>query len=1150
MDVAHRNGLSLKTLFPNLSSRIKNLFPSTFSQGIETPLSGIPPEASFLLPGLILDQIPQKTLWILAANMDRARNLYHDINSFNSLFPDAPKGLLLPEEEILPYEEESPPDLLRAERISVLSELSRRQVSFVVSTFPAIARKTLPKRLLSGGLSEITQGSIVDRRELIETLIALGFFRVPQVTAPGEFSVRGAIFDLYTPSRPEPVRLEFTDDELTSMRGFDPNTQRSMGSIGKLDLAPSHEWLQPIDQSPFSAELRDFLSAHQATPLTPGIERYIGQFYDDIASPIDYTPDPVLFIEDPHALEIRINDWKERVFESYASIPTEDRMFLPPPDKAFLPFAKEGESPFSFGGNYSRILLSVFRDDPDAPDLFSSPEKLINRNESWIPRLRDLASRIRVITFFGSRGQRDRFQEILENQAIPFTPISELQENTSSPGGTIETILGDIGEGIFIAPDNTLMVSDTFLFRKKYDRTRETRFRTAAASFRRDQIRLAEGEPVVHLQQGIGIYRGLREIEVGTIPGEFLIVEYRDGDKLYVPVDQVDLLKPWRGPEGSPPKLDRLGGHSWQKTRSRVRKEIEKISQKLIDLYAKRKALPGFPFSQDSVMVSEFENSFPHDLTPDQEEAIRDIREDMESPTPMDRLILGEVGFGKTEVAMRAAFKAVADGKQVAVLVPTTLLCLQHFETFKERFSGFPVRVEQISRILSPKEQKLLRQDLAEGKIDIIIGTSALLGAQNIFRDLGLLIIDEEQRFGVGHKEKLKNKYPTVDVLTLSATPIPRTLQMSLSGLRGISFIMTPPPGRKPIKTAILPFDRHRIREAIDRELARDGQVFFIHNRVSSISRMAHYISSLFPGVPVGTAHGQMESHLMETIMDRFISGHYRILVSTAIVESGLDIPQANTIIINRSDLFGIAELYQLRGRVGRSGTQSYCYFLVSGEGGLTELAKKRLKTLQDNTELGSGYQIAMRDLEIRGAGSLLGHQQTGHISMVGLDLYMEMVEEAIQTRVEPVAIPIVRETPKIDLGREARLPEDYVVHPGLRIDFYRRLAHSFKDLEIEQIESELKDRFGPLPRSARALILGAKIRVMTTRMGFSEVRLKDREIFLKPSPENALSPGNAGKIAQAFPDRVTFHRDGAFTLSGPALGFPDDLARLEELLS
>ena len=1150
MDTAHRNGLSLKTLFPSLSHRIKQLLPPTLTHGDEISLTGIPPEASFLLPGLILEQIPNRTLWILTANMERARSLYNDINSFNALFREAPDGLLLPEEEILPYEEESPPDLLRAERISVLSELSRRPVPFVVSTFPAIARKTLPKRLLSGGLSEITLGSLVDRQELIKSLVALGFFRVPQVTAPGEFSVRGAILDLYTPSRPEPVRLEFTDDELTSMKGFDPNTQRSMGSIDKLDLAPSHEWLPPIDRSHFSEELKEFLSVHQATPLAPGIERYIGQFYDDITSPLDYTPDPVLFIEDPHALEIRINDWKERICEAYESIPLEDRALLPSPEKAFIPFGAKGKTPFSFGSDHSRILLSVFRDDPDATDLFSPPEKLIDRNESWILRLRELSSQMRVITFFGSRGQRDRFQEILENQTIPFTPLSDLQEDTSPSVGSIQTILGDIGEGIYIAPDNTLLVSDTFLFRKKYDRTRETRFRTAAAAFRRDQIRLAEGEPVVHLQQGIGIYRGLREIEVGNIPGEFLIVEYRDGDKLYVPVDQVDLLKPWRGPEGSPPKLDRLGGHSWQKTRSRVRKEIEKISQELIDLYAKRKALPGFPFSQDSIMISEFENAFPHDLTPDQEEATRDIREDMESPTPMDRLVLGEVGFGKTEVAMRAAFKAVADGKQVAVLVPTTLLCLQHFETFKERFSGFPVRVEQISRILTAKEQKLLRQDLSEGKVDIIIGTSALLGAQNIFRDLGLLIIDEEQRFGVGHKEKLKNKYPTVDVLTLSATPIPRTLQMSLSGLRGISFIMTPPPGRKPIKTAILPFDRHRIREAIDRELARDGQVFFIHNRVSSISRMAHYISSLFPGVPVGVAHGQMDSQLMETIMDRFISGHYRILVSTAIVESGLDIPQANTIIINRSDLFGIAELYQLRGRVGRSGTQAYCYFLVAGEGGLTELAKKRLKTLQDNTELGSGYQIAMRDLEIRGAGSLLGHQQTGHISMVGLDLYMEMVEEAIQTRVEPVAIPVVRETPRIDLGREARLPEDYVVHPGLRIDFYRRLAHSFKDLEIEQIESELRDRFGPLPRPARALILGAKIRVMTTRMRISEVRLKDREIFLKPSAEKPLSPRNAGKIAQAFPDRITFHRDGSFTLSGPASGFPDDLARLEELLA
>ncbi len=1115
--------------------------------GKEILISGIPTEASFLMAGIIRDQIPGRTLWILTANMDRARTLYNEIQSFNAILPDSPDGLLFPEEETLPYEEESPPDLIRAERISALTTLARTRVPFVVTTYPAISRKTLPKRLLSEGISTIATGLVIDRHDLLETLMNLGFFRVPQVTAPGEFSVRGAILDLYTPARPEPVRLEFTDDELTSMKAFDPNTQRSMGPLQSLDLAPGHEWLPPVHRDHLSGLLKDFLSDHQATPLSPGIERHIALFYDDAMSPIDYTADPVLFIEDQNTLQSRISDWQNRIFEAYNQLEEEERVFLPPPDRSFLSSA--AENPFSFGTNIPRIITTVFQNDPDAPPLFSPPSSQIDLKESWIPRLRELTREKRVITFFGSRGQKDRFQEILDNQTIPYTPLSGLPEASPALPGSIETILGDIGQGIFVEPDQVLLVSDTFLFRKKYDRNRKAPFKTAVATFNRDQIRLTEGEPVVHLQQGIGLYRGLKGIEVGSIPGEFLIIEYRDGDKLYVPVDQIDLIKPWRGPEGSLPKLDRLGGHSWQKTRSRVRKEIEKVSQELVDLYAKRKALPGFAFSQNSLMQAEFENSFPHDLTPDQEEAIQAIQEDMESPTPMDRLILGEVGFGKTEVAMRAAFKAVADGKQVAVLVPTTLLCLQHYETFRERFSGFPIRIAQLSRMISAREQKSLRGDLSEGKIDIIIGTSALLGPQNSFRDLGLLIIDEEQRFGVGHKERLKNKHPSVDVLTLSATPIPRTLQMSLSGLRGISFIMTPPPGRKPIKTAILPFDRHRIREAIDRELARDGQVFFVHNRVSSISRMAHYISSLFPGVPVGTAHGQMENQLMETIMDRFISGHYRILVSTAIVESGIDIPQANTIIINRSDLFGIAELYQLRGRVGRSGQQAYCYFLIPGEGGMTDLAKKRLKTLQDNTELGSGYQIAMRDLEIRGAGSLLGHQQTGHITMVGIDLYMEMVEEAIQSRVEPDALPVVRETPRIDLGREARLPEDYVDHPSQRIDFYRRLAHALTISEIDQIESELRDRFGPLPRPARALILGTRIRTMTTKMGISDIRLSDREITLKPSPESPLSPRNAGKIAAAFPDRIIFHRDGAFTISGPAAGFPDDLRRLGELL-
>ncbi|MHB1606577.1 MAG: transcription-repair coupling factor [Leptospirales bacterium] len=1117
--------------------------------GVSVKLSGFHGDALPLLPILGKPALSGKTLWIIAGTNEKAHYLMQSLETFREFFADPFSLCFLPEEEVLPYEPESPPDFIRAERIHALSRLSKETVDVVVTTFPAVVRKTLPPSLFQKIAWSLSVGEIADRDELATSLVRLGFLRVPQVSAPAEFAVRGALLDLYTPSYPNPVRIEWDDNLIASMRSFDVNSQKSFSSLSHIDILPGTEWIPP-ESSGLSETARDWLDQHQTSPLPPGIERFSSFFYPDACSPLAYTKNPIVLIEDLSALAHKKEEWGNRVREGWNSLSSEEKVFLPSPEQGFL-FHLEGGFDH-FESEYPSILLSPLSEN-DSDFLARSPESILSQDESWLSRIPELLGRTTLLTIFRTRGQRDRFQEILANQEISCQPIgsfSEIPIAGPTSSGTVYTTIGDIGEGFHLPDDHLLVVSDGFLFRKRMEPRVHRTFSTASPVYRKDRPPLNEGEPVVHLQHGIGLYRGLREIEVGTIPGEFFVVEYRDQEKLYVPVDQADILQPYRGPEGSTPTLDRLGGHTWNRTKSRVRKEIEKISQDLVDLYAKRKTVSGFAFSSDSLMVREFENAFPYDLTPDQEEAWNAVSSDMETSVPMDRLVLGDVGFGKTEIAMRAAFKAVADGKQVAVLVPTTLLAMQHYETFQERYSGFPVRIGLISRTVSPADVRRIRKEAGQGKLDILIGTTALISKETSFLDLGLLIIDEEQRFGVGQKERLKSRYPNMDVLTLSATPIPRTLQMSLSGLRGISFIMTPPPGRKPIKTAILPFDRHRIREAIDRELARDGQVFFIHNRVQTIARIVHYLSRLFPDVPIGMAHGQMDNAMMEDVMDRFIHRHYRILVSTAIVESGLDIQGANTILVNRADLFGISELYQIRGRVGRSGQQAYSYFLIPGESTLTDLARKRLRTLQDNTSLGSGYQIAMRDLEIRGAGSLLGHQQTGHIALVGLDLYLEMVEEAIQTRIEPEALPVQEEPVRIDLGRESRFPDEYIEHPAQRIDFYKRLAHS-KDLsEILAIESEVTDRFGPPPRSAKGLFLGAKLRILASRHGFSEVKVRDRELSLKPAFFGILTPEKIQQLSEHFEGRIWANPDMTLSLLGSSNTFCDDLERIGAILS
>ena len=1112
-------------------------------RAVSQEIPGIAREGFALLPGLLRRTGRKEIFWVLTSTPERALRLVEEIRSAPLLLDLEPDVLLFPEEEVLPYERESPADFIRAERIHALDRLaSSAPPDVVVSPVAAVLRRTLSPPLLTSVRRTLQTGMEEDPQSVVETLLAQGYVRVPQVTAPGEFSVRGALIDLYSTDRRRPVRLEWDDLEIRSIRSFDPNTQRSVEPVASVDLLPSHEWITPAS-STLEAPAREWLDRHLSLPFPPGIERFLPSLFPETAAPVLSRPDIMILVDDWDAVLARSSDWITRIEEGWKGLSPEEKAFLPSPDKAFfLPRSRK---------EWEEIVpcLTVTEKAPQGlpPLLGPVPSDRIDRQVSFISEIERQPPGCRTVIFCRTRGQLSRIGDILEAAEIPY--ITSFDPLSAGEGRMPVTLLpGDVEEAFELPLDNLLILSDTWLFKKPVSRPPFRSFSTSTQVYRRDRPTFTDGDYVVHLHQGIGRYRGLQEVSVGATRGEFAVIEYLGGDRFYLSVEQMDQLLPYQGPEGSTPRIDRLGGKSWAQTKSRVRKQVEKISADLVMLYAKRKTAEGFAFSPESILTREFDQSFPYDLTPDQEEAIQAVLSDMESPTPMDRLILGDVGFGKTEVAMRAAIRAVADGKQVAVLVPTTLLALQHHETFKNRFAGFPVRIESLSRMVSSAEQKLVRERLRKGETDIVVGTTALLSSAVEFRDLGLLVIDEEQRFGVRQKENLAARFPNVDRLTLSATPIPRTLQMAMSGLKGISFIMTPPQGRKAIKTAIIRFDRERIREIIDRELAREGQVFFIHNRVSSIARWARYLATLFPEAGVAYAHGQMGEEEIEAVMGKFLRRESRILVSTTIVESGLDIPYANTIVINRADMFGIAELYQLRGRVGRGGQQAYAYFMTPAEEALGDVAKKRLHTLTAHSELGAGYQIAMRDLEIRGAGSLLGHQQTGQVAMVGLDLYLEMVEEAVAAISSETPPPPGEEPARVEWKTEARIPEDYIEHPSERIDFYRRLAHAGKMDDVVRIEEELIDRFGPLPREARALLTGARIRILATRTGFSEVIIRDRDILMKQR-QGALPKEIVGPALDLFGDRLSFQADGSWKiLRTLPLLLLEDLKRLPPL--
>ena len=1010
----------------------------------------------------------------------------------------------------------------RAGRVEALHRLLTRQASVLVASVAAALPRTIGPEALQSAVVSLYPQRIAPREDLLRTLTAGGYRAVGQVTEPGEFAVRGGILDCFPPAQRHPLRVEYFGDEVHSLRHFDPETQRSLGAATQAALLPLQEFLM-TEEAAGRLERRLLATARREDVAVPPAwlealeqRRPIPEW--DAFLP-DLVPDPVCLLA--HLPPDALIAWDEELSlgERAAAVlrdaeaeadrePDVAPLFPPAADRwiAWDDFRRQARS-------WAGIALTPFALPPRPSAAADAPPHLVREipttgvesyRGSVTGFLEDLDRRRRkgerVVLVARSEAQGRRLQEILRDHDLGARPGRELPE----PGG-IGLWIGDLTTGFRIESLRLTLITEAEIFGAHALVRRRARPKEALpfTSF----ADLKPGDYVVHVDHGIAQYRGLEQLAVGGQEGDFLHLRYAGNDTLYVPVSKFHLVQRYVAGEsaGGAPALDRLGGTGWAKAKERVRASVREMAGELLRLYAARQVLQGHGFAADSPWQKEFEAAFPYDETPDQLQAIRDVKRDMERPQPMDRLVCGDVGYGKTEVALRAAFKAVMDGKQVAVLVPTTVLAMQHYQTFSARFANFPVRVEMLSRFRPAVELAAVIAGLADGTVDIVVGTHRLLQKDVKFAGLGLLVVDEEQRFGVAAKEALKQLRRDVDVLTLTATPIPRTLHMTMLGVRDVSTIETPPEERLAIRTYVTPYDADVIGEAIRREVTRGGQVFFVHNRVESIHAVARRLKQIVPEARISVAHGQQTEAALEKVMVDFYLKKVDVLLCTTIIESGLDVPSANTIIIDRADTLGLAQLYQLRGRVGRDKYRAYAYLLVPANGGMSEVARKRLQVIAELTELGSGFKIAARDLEIRGAGNLLGAEQSGHIAAVGFDLYTQLIQETVR---ELKGEPAEAETdPTIRLRAEGFIPESYVPDPALRLNLYKRLAALREGRLLTDFAEELADRFGAVPVEAEWLLQTVDLKIQARKLRIQEIDGRREAIRVRFGSDPPVSP-------------------------------------------
>ncbi len=991
--------------------------------------------------------------------------------------------LPLPSHEVDPYRGLSPHLHVASARARVLASIASGDVRVVVASAPALLPRLVPPRRLASAVLALRLGAEVDPQLLGEHLVESGFSREDPADEHGEFAVRGGIVDVFPPGDDQPVRIEFAGDSIESIRRYDPSTQRSTAAIDQVTILPIRERL-----------------GQSGAPADPTLTLE--------ASVIDYFTTrrtPVYLVGELEQARAAAEKFLEQIaasFETVAATANKGAGPVAPPERLFV----SAEDIFGRLSNAVRLEALSVEGGPETATVHHVRCQVVpefkGRIQDFIDALRKSRSDGEQAIFVASTtGRAERMIELARDYQVVATPADRTED---AHFAALLVTVGHLARG-FRLPDGQLTIyaeADVF---EEERRGPEQRRRAATRAFLSDLRDLKVGDFVVHVDHGIGVFVGLKQLSVapGEPPQEFMELRYSGEDKLFVPVERLDLVQKYTG--AARPPVDRLGGQTWEKAKTRVKKAMRDMAEELLKLYAARKAVPGHAFAADSHWQQEFEGGFPYDLTPDQSTAIADIKTDMETASPMDRLLCGDVGYGKTEVSMRAAFKAVMDGKQVAFLAPTTILAFQHLRTLTERFAGFPVRIDMISRFRTKAEQKVVLEDLAAGKIEVIVGTHRLLSKDVQFRDLGLLVVDEEQRFGVAHKERIKQLRKRVDVLTMTATPIPRTLNMSLVGIRDMSVIETPPKDRLSIQTHVVKFDAEVIRRAIRHELERGGQVYVVHNRVESIFSIANLITRLVPEAKIAIGHGQMGEEQLEKTMLDFMAHKYDVLLATTIVENGLDIPNANTMIINRADRYGLSQLYQLRGRVGRSDRPAYAYLLIPPEESLSPVAKKRLAAIKEFSDLGSGFRVAALDLEIRGAGNLLGGEQSGHMETVGFETYTKLLEETVRELKGEEIEDDIRAT--VNLRVDLKIDDAYIPDMNQRLMVYRRIASARSEDELERAVAEVRDRYGPPPESILNLADYGRIRVMADQLGLETIDREGDRVVFRFGPKTPLDP-------------------------------------------
>ena len=1079
---------------------------------------------------------------------------------------DPDSVVALPSRDVLPFQNLSPHPEIQEERAVALWKIATGAASIVVSPIAATALRLRSAEYYADLARIVRRNDTVDTEPLLRHLNTVGYTSTDVVEMPGEYALRGGILDVYSPEADRPVRIEFFGDEVESIRKFDPATQRSSNPLDEALILP-------LTETPVSEEILGAIHARLSGKRIVGAEEVVEQavrlggvtvfpgweFYAPVAgadrSLFDLLPHALVLADEPDSLKREFEHVWARIEEAHersgiGNLVRPADLYLPPDDWwQKLPSLPGAEVEHLGIARANEVESVTFHSQP-TPRFHGSVPAMLEEVKKQI------ADNRRVLIAVPNTGEVERLADVFTEYSVSFrlgsrtrSGESYADETSYFAGEVLTTTLAKayVPDGLILPEANLTIFGARDLFDESESVvSRPQRQKSKVSAFLSDFRDLQVGDYVVHVEHGIGQYQGLKEINQGDGNAEFMLLEYAEGARLYVPLTRLDLIQKYRSSEGAKPPLSHLGTATWAKTKARVRKAMKDMADELVKLYAERKMAQGHAFSSDDEWMREFEDAFEYSETGDQDLAITDVKRDMESSQPMDRLLCGDVGYGKTEIAMRAAFKAISDNKQVAVLAPTTVLAFQHYETFKQRFAAFPVNIEMISRFRSAKQQKEILQKVETGKVDILIGTHRLLSKDVKFADLGLLVVDEEQRFGVRHKERLKQMRKQVDVLTMSATPIPRTLHMSLVGLRDMSVIETPPKDRIAIQTVVASWDEKLIQSAIEQELDRSGQVYFVHNRVESIWEIAAKLQALVPRARIIVGHGQMSEGELEKVMLKFMHHEADILVSTTIIENGLDIPLCNTILINRADRLGLSELYQLRGRVGRSNRRAYAYLLLPSEIELTPIARRRLAALKEFSDLGAGFKIAALDLELRGAGNLLGGEQSGHIEAVGFELYTQMLDRAVREMKGESAAD--EPTTQLNLGLNIRIPVDYIPEENQRLRMYKRVAGVETEAQLNDVGAELQDRYGEPPVAVRNLLEYAALKLLALRVGATTIERKRDLVTIKFRPNAIIDPAKLARFVSSQRG-AQFSPEGTLKFALNANGADEVLSRLEDLL-